>query len=204
VTSRENTFFLDKVEVVENKSEGLRNRMKRAIIIGSPGAGKSTFARQVRDITGLPLYYLDMIWHLPDRTTITKDEFDQKLMDILKTNTWIIDGNYGRTIEMRLKYCDTVFLLDYPLEVCLAGAKARVGKKREEIPWVEEEFDEEFRQWIIDFPETKLPRIYGLLEQYGAGKEIHIFQSREDANKYLESINGLFSVITESMVAEEK
>ena len=70
---------------------------------------------------------------------------------------------------MRLKYCDTVFPLDYPLEVCLAGAKERVGKKREEIPWVEE-FDEEFRQWIIDFPETKLPRIYGLLEQYGAGK----------------------------------
>jgi hypothetical protein len=91
---------------------------------------------------------------------------------------------------MRLKYCDTVFLLDYPLEVCLAGAKARVGKKREEIPWVEEELDEEFRRWIIDFPETKLPQIYGLLEQYGAGKEIHLSRSREDANKYLESING--------------
>ena len=52
--------------------------MKRIIVIGSPGAGKSTFARQLRDITGLPLYYLDMIWHLPDRTTITKDEFDQE------------------------------------------------------------------------------------------------------------------------------
>ena len=162
--------------------------MKRIIVIGSPGAGKSTFARQLRDITGLPLYYLDMIWHLPDRTTITKDEFDQKLMDILKTDTWIIDGNYGRTIEMRLKYCDTVFLLDYPLEVCLAGAKARVGKKREEIPWVEEELDEEFRQWIIGFPEKKLPQIYELLKQYGTGKEIHIFRAREDANKYLESI----------------
>ena len=48
--------------------------MKRIIVIGSPGAGKSTFARQLRDITGLPLYYLDMIWHLPDRTTITKED----------------------------------------------------------------------------------------------------------------------------------
>ena len=122
-----------------------------------------------------------------------QSKYDEKLrygMDILKTNTWIIDGNYGRTIEMRLKYCDTVFLQDYPLEVCLAGAKARVGKKREEIPWVEEELDEGFRQWIIDFPETKLPQIYGLPEQYGAGKEIHLSRSREDANKYLESING--------------
>ena len=162
--------------------------MKRIIVIGSPGAGKSTFARQLRDKTGLPLYYLDMIWHLPDRTNITREEFDQKLRDILNTDSWIIDGNYGRTIEMRLKFCDTVFLLDYPLEVCLAGARNRVGKKREEIPWVEEEFDEEFRQWIVDFPKEKLPQIYELLEWYGEGKEIHIFHSREDANKYLESI----------------
>lgn len=162
--------------------------MKRIIVIGSPGAGKSTFARQLRDKTGLPLYYLDMIWHLPDRTTITKEEFDRKLKDILNTDSWIIDGNYGRTIEMRLKSCDTVFLLDYPLDVCLAGAKACVGKKREEIPWVEEEFDEEFRQWIIEFPKTKLPQIYELLEQYNAEKEIHIFRSRDDAKKYLESI----------------
>ena len=89
---------------------------------------------------------------------------------------------------MRLKYCDTVFLLDHPLDICLAGAKARVGKKREEMPWVEEELDEEFRQWIIDFPETKLPQIYRLLEQYRGGKEIYIFRTREDASKYLESI----------------
>ena len=72
------------------------------------------------------------------------------------------------------------------MDVCLAGAKERVGKQREEIPWVEEELDEEFRQWIIDFPKTKLPQIYDLLEQYGEGKEIHIFYSRDDANKYLE------------------
>lgn len=160
--------------------------MKRIIVIGSPGAGKSTFSRQLRDKTGLPLYYLDMIWHLPDRTTITKDEFDEKLAEILKKDSWIIDGNYGRTIEMRLKHCDTVFLLDYPLDVCLEGAMARVGVQREEIPWVEEELDEEFRQWIIDFPKTKLPQIYVLLDQYSGGKEIHIFRSRDDANNYLE------------------
>ena len=162
--------------------------MKRVIIIGSPGAGKSTFSRRLRDITGLPLHYLDMIWHLPDRTNISREEFDEKLMEILKTENWIIDGNYGRTIEMRLQYCDTVFLLDYPLDVCLDGAKARVGVQREEIPWVEEELDEEFRQWIIDFPKTMLPQIYQLLEQYGERKEIQIFRSRDDAEHYLEEL----------------
>jgi len=163
--------------------------MKRVIVIGSPGAGKSTFSRKLRDRTrtGLPLYYLDMIWHLPDRTNISKEEFDKKIAEIMRTESWIIDGNYGRTIEMRMKYCDTVFLLDYPLDVCLEGAKSRVGVQREEIPWVEEELDEEFRQWIIDFPRTKLPQIYKLLEQHGEGKEIHIFKSRDDANRYLET-----------------
>ena len=160
--------------------------MKRVIVIGSPGAGKSTFSRRLRDKTGLPLHYLDMIWHLPDRTNISEEEFDKKLAEILQTDSWIIDGNYGRTIEMRLQYCDTVFLLDYPLNVCLEGARSRVGVQREEIPWVEEELDEEFRQWIIDFPKTKLPQIYQLLEQYGEGKDMHIFRSRDDAEEYLE------------------
>ena len=161
--------------------------MKRVIVIGSSGAGKSTFARKLRDKTGLPLYCLDMIWHRPDRTTISREEFDEKLSEILQKDCWIIDGNYSRTIEMRLKYCDTAFLLDYPLEVCLEGAKSRIGKQREDLPWLEEELDEDFRQWIIDFPKTKLPEIYRMLEEHGTGKEIHVFHSREEADQFLES-----------------
>ena len=162
--------------------------MQKIIVIGSPGAGKSTFARRLRDKTGLPLHYLDMIWHRPDKTNITREEFDAKLTDILKMDEWIIDGNYGRTLEMRLKACDTVFLLDYPLDVCLAGAKERVGQKREEMPWIEGELDEEFRQWIEDFPNTQLPGIYQLLEQYKDGKQIYILHSRTDADMFLRRI----------------
>lgn len=160
--------------------------MKRVIVIGCPGAGKSTFSRKLRDKTGLPLYYLDMLWHRPDRTNISKEEFDARLAEILATECWIIDGNYGRTLEMRMKACDTVVLLDYPLEVCLAGAGERIGKKREELPWVEEEFDEEFRQWILEFPEKKLPQIYQLLEKYREGRQVMIFHSRQEADDYFE------------------
>ena len=116
----------------------------------------------------------------------SQEAFDEKLFAILATESWIIDGNYSRTLESRLKYCDTVFLLDYPVEVCLGGAYARLGKEREDIPWSENELEEEFRQFIEDFPKTKLPGIYKLLEQYGDGKEIHIFHSREEAERYLE------------------
>ena len=119
---------------------------QKVIVIGSPGAGKSTFSRKLRDETQLPLYYLDMLWHKPDRTTISRREFDIKLRDILIRDRWIIDGNYNRTLEMRFQYCDTVFLLDYPLELCLLGAESRVGKKREDLPWLETEFKSEAKR----------------------------------------------------------
>lgn len=157
---------------------------RKIIVIGSPGAGKSTFSRKLRDITSLPLYHLDMINHKPDRTTVTREEFDRQLSEILRTDKWIIDGNYQRTIEMRLEKCDTVFLLDFPLEICLAGAAARVGQKREDMPWVEEEFDEEFRQWIVDFPKEKLPEIYRMLDNY-SDKNVIIFKSRQETEDYL-------------------
>lgn len=57
---------------------------------------------------------------------------------------------------MRLETCDTVFLLDFPVDVYLAGAQSRIGKKREDMPWVETEFDKEFRQWILDFPQNEM------------------------------------------------
>lgn len=160
--------------------------MQKIIVIGCPGAGKSTFSRFLRDKTNLPLYYLDMLWHKPDKTNITRDEFDQKLADILKQDRWIIDGNYGRTLEMRLKSCDTVFLLDFPLEVCLQGAKERVGKPREDMPWVEETLDQEFKEWIENFSKDRLLHIYELLEKH-KDKNIVIFKSREELEKYKEN-----------------
>ena len=93
-----------------------RNMMEKILVIGSPGAGKSTFARKLRDETGISLYYLDLLWHRPDRTNAAREEFDARLAQILEKDRWIIDGNYLRTLETRMRACDTVFLLDYPME----------------------------------------------------------------------------------------
>ena len=188
---RQNILLTNFVMVLEREIQPPStggDSMQKVIVIGSPGAEKSTFSRKLRDATGLPLYYLDMIWHRPDKTNISREELTARQEEIIKTPKWIIDGNYLSTMELRLKNCDTVFFLDYPLEVCLAGAKARIGTKREDIPWIETEFDQEFKQWILDFPKDQLPIIYQLLEKYKKNRTVHIFKSREEAEHYLVSI----------------
>lgn len=161
--------------------------MKRVIVIGCPGAGKSTFSCKLRDAAGLPLHYLDMLWHKEDRTNVSREAFDEGLKQILEKNEWIIDGNYNRTLEMRLQKCDTVFLLDFPVAVCLARVEARFGKDREDMPWVETEFDEEFKQWILDFSKDQLPEIYQLLDKYKENKNIIIFKSHHDVDEYFQN-----------------
>lgn len=162
--------------------------MKRAVVIGCSGSGKSVFSRKLRDVTGLTLYYLDMIWHKPDGTNISREEFDEKLRSIISRDSWIIDGNYQRTLETRIKACDTVFLFDLPTETCIEGALSRIGKRREDMPWFENELDPQFRQWIESFRENQLPEIYKLLEKYKNGRQIVVFRTREQADKFIEKL----------------
>ncbi len=162
--------------------------MKRVCIIGSPGSGKSTFARRLAEITGLPLCHLDLLYHNADRTTVSREVFSDRLDNVLAQEDWIIDGNYSATMERRLALCDTVFFFDLPVEVCLSGVAARQGKVRPDMPWIEVEEDPEFTDYIRRFPADQRPRILERLETLSADASASIFHSREDAHQYLDRL----------------
>lgn len=159
--------------------------MNKAIIIGCPGSGKSTFARRLRNIVGLPLYHLDMMYWNKDKTTVSKDVFINRLTDTMCCPEWIIDGNYASTMEMRIKECDTVFFLDYPTQVCIEGVEERKGKLRSDMPWIEnDDADDEFIEFINSYNRKSRPEVIKLLKKY-SDKNIIVFHSREEADEYL-------------------
>ena len=161
--------------------------MNKVIVIGCPGGGKSTFARMLHEKTGLPLYYLDLMYWNADRTTVDRAVFHERLHATMEMESWIIDGNYASTMEMRLAACDTVFFLDYSLEVCLAGIDARRGKSRPDMPWVETEGDEEFIAFIKNYSTDSRPKVLELLGRY-SDKNIVIFKTRAEADTFLETM----------------
>ena len=161
--------------------------MNRIMVIGCPGSGKSTFSKKLHQITELPLYHLDMMYWNADKTTVEKAVFKERLYNTIQLDKWIIDGNYGSTMELRLQACDTVIFLDYPLDVCLDGIRKRKGKKRTDIPWVENEEATELIEFVKNFNFQSRPKLIELLEKYSY-KTIYIFKTRKDANNFLTNL----------------
>lgn len=163
--------------------------MKRIMVIGCPGSGKSTFSIRLHKLTGIPLFHLDLMNWNSDRTTVDKAVFRERLLNTIQMDEWIIDGNYGSTIELRLQACDTVVFLDYPLNICLDGIKERRGKVRPDMPWIENknEEDTEFIAFIKNYNCQSRPQVMELLEKY-THKDIYIFKTRNEADEFLNQL----------------
>ena len=162
--------------------------MKKVIIIGCPGAGKSYFAKKLHHITKIPLYHLDMIWHKPDKTHISRAEFDNELLKIFQKEAWILDGDYSRTMEMRMQACDTIILFDIPYEICKQGIEKRQGIKRDDMPWYSFQIDTDLLNEVKHYIPQQRPKVERLLDKFRYSKEIIIFKTREEAEEWLTKI----------------
>lgn len=158
--------------------------MRRVLVIGCPGSGKSVFARRLGEISDLPVHHLDMLYWNEDKSTVAQAEFLRRLDGVLSRDAWIIDGNYASTLARRLERCDTVFLLDYPVETCIEGVLGRMNAPRADMPWVETEYDPEFISFIRGFPEDTLPGMMELLGRF-PDKACLVFHTRAEADAWL-------------------
>ena len=161
--------------------------MQKVIVIGCPGSGKSTFSKALHQKTTLPLVHLDNLFWNANKTTVEKSVFLEKLSHVLAQEQWIIDGNYASTMERRLQACDTVFFLDYPMEICLHGIAERKGKPRSDMPWVETADDEAFLEFIKNYAQNCRPQVLELLSRY-AHKDIFVFTARTQADAFIAHI----------------
>ena len=160
--------------------------MKKIMIIGCPGSGKSTFAKKLNQITQIPLYHCDMLYWNVDKSYVSKEVFVQRLNEIISSDQWIIDGNYGSTMKLRLEACDTVFFLDFNVDVCLSGLESRKSQVREDMPWSgsDEQLDEELYQFVLNYNTLNRPSVLELLNGY-SNKHIKIFEHRNELDEYL-------------------
>ncbi len=165
--------------------------MNKILIIGNAGAGKSTFARQLSATLNLPLVHLDKLFWTGNWEHTTRVEFDNLLQKELEKPQWIIDGNFNRTIPHRLKYCDTVFYLDFPTTTCLWGITQRVikhyGKSRSDMGGnCPEYFDANkysLYKHVLQFNKEHRRTYYDLLSS--ANVNVIIFKNRRQLREYL-------------------
>lgn len=167
--------------------------MKKVIIIGSGGAGKSTLAKRLSEKTGLPLIHLDKLYWLPNWQEPPENEWEQKVTELLAQDAWIMDGNFGGTMEMRLAACDTAIFLDLPRTVCLyrilkRWVKYRNTNRPDMTEGCNEKVDLEFLGWIWNYRKLKKPKVEEKLQAFANKKKIIRLKSSKEVEEFLAKI----------------
>lgn len=166
--------------------------MERILVIGCGGAGKSTLARQLGEKLNLPVVHLDRLYWKPGWVQESREEFDRKLAQELGKATWILDGNFNRTMPQRMAKCDTVIYLDFPRLTCLLGVMKRIlttyGTVRPDMgEGCPERFDLEFLQWVWNYNKNNREKIYQLLDEATHAQKI-ILKNRYAVKQFLKNL----------------
>ncbi|MCB1023802.1 MAG: hypothetical protein KDB79_05410 [Acidobacteria bacterium] len=169
--------------------------MKKVLVIGSCGTGKSTFSKALHRATGLKLIHLDTFYHKPNWGKPTNEEWFETVEKLVAGEDWIIDGNYGGTMEFRMKHCDTVIWLDLPRLLCSWRVFKRTLMYRNKIrsdmaEGCNERFDWEFTKYVWNFRRDKNPNIEKRLKKFPHIKLFHL-RSKPEIAEFLNSAGEL-------------
>ena len=167
------------------------SHLHRILIIGSGGAGKSTFAKELGAIVGLPVIHLDQAYWRTGWEKPSKEEWAATVDKLVAQHEWIMDGNFGGTLPQRIKRADAIILLDVSRWVCLWRVVKRIvkyrGRHRPDMPpGCQERFDLEFIRWIWNYPSKSRPAKLALLSATGPDQRVVILRSAREARHFLD------------------
>jgi adenylate kinase family enzyme len=169
--------------------------MQRVLVMGSSGSGKSTFARRLSEIAGLPFVSLDALFWKPGWVASDNAEFDARVAEIARQPKWVKDGNYTRhgAGELRRQLGDTVIWFDLPRHSCMFGLMKRIvgsyGQVRPEMAeGCPERLDFEFFRYVWSYRRQQRPKLLDYFQGLCADQALVCFTDRAQANDYLKTI----------------
>lgn len=170
--------------------------MRKVLIIGPGGAGKSTLATQLGERFGLPVFHLDALYWRPGWKQPARDEWRATLAPLLAQDAWVMDGNFGGTLDERLAAADTAILLDLPPLLCVWRVLYRRwryrGRHRPDMtPGCPEKLDLEFVWWILTYRLRKRPAVLATLRAWAAdapGRRVMVLRSQREARALVDDM----------------
>jgi adenylate kinase family enzyme len=169
---------------------------KRIVILGPSGTGKTTLCRILGEKFNISTLHLDSIYWIRDWNHLNKEQFQTKMSNYLKKHDeWVIDGNYTNNLHFkwRLQLASTIILLDYGQQCALKGIHERAKKfkhttRSDMAEGCIEGIDQVFLKYVSTFSREKIPWLKAIINKYGSNKEIYVFRSRKELNKWLETL----------------
>ncbi|MCV7259480.1 adenylate kinase [Mycobacterium shimoidei] len=149
--------------------------MKRVVVLGRGGAGKSILAAKLGSITGLPVVELDKYFWAPDLTPMGPDQWTALQQKLVHDDRWILDGDLGEydVLTERLRAADTVIVLDFSLWRCVWQAARRSRQKLE------------FWRWVICYRRRSLPRITAAIAADASYADVHVLRNPRESRQFL-------------------
>jgi len=167
--------------------------MRRVLVIGSGGAGKSTFAVALGRRAGLPVIHLDALYWRPGWVEAPPDEWRATVARAIAGEAWVMDGNYGGTLAERLAAADTAIFLDLPRTLCLARVVLRwlrhAGRTRPDMaPGCPEQLTWEFVRWIWSYPRDRRPDVLRRLAALPPSTQAIVLRSPREVSDFLAAV----------------
>jgi adenylate kinase family enzyme len=164
--------------------------MRKVLVIGSGGAGKSVFANRLGKLLNIEVLHLDKFYWRPGWIETPKDEWLKTVEELLERDSWIMDGNYSGTLNLRLEACDTVIFLDMARQLCLwrvlkRAFKYRDGSRPDMTEGCREQLNLEFLRWVWDYPSRTRPKVVEMLKSNSQGKKIIWLRSNSEVERFL-------------------